>query len=99
QVWDVATGERLTPPLKHSCEVRRVWFGADDTQAITLGSDHLVRTWDLTPDNRPMALLLRETEVLSGHRLDEKRGLVPLDAAEMWAAWLRLRSEQPTSAK
>jgi WD40 repeat protein/tRNA A-37 threonylcarbamoyl transferase component Bud32 len=93
QVWDASTGERLTAPLKHPCEVRKAWFSAD-MEAMTLGADQLVRTWDLRPDNRPLELLLREAEVLSGHRLDQKRGLVPLDGAELWAAWQRLRSEQ-----
>jgi serine/threonine protein kinase/WD40 repeat protein len=93
QIWDATTGERLTGPLKHPCEVRKAWFGSD-MQAMTLGGDRLVRTWDLTPDNRPVAHLLREAEVLSGQRLDEKRGLVPLDRGELWAAWQRLRSDQ-----
>jgi WD40 repeat protein/serine/threonine protein kinase len=85
QIWDATTGGRLTPLLKHPCEVRRAWFGTDGMQAITLGGDKLVRIWDLTPDDRPLRLLLGEAELLSGHRLDQTRGLVPLDASELRA--------------
>jgi WD40 repeat protein len=88
RVWDVGTGEPLTPPLRHPVAVARAYFGSDD-QAFTVGQDGVVRSWDLTPDDRPAATLLLLAQVLSGSRMDPTYGLVPLDRVGLRSAWRR----------
>jgi serine/threonine protein kinase/WD40 repeat protein len=92
RVWDVATGTQLTPPLKHPCGVRRASFAPEGERAITLGGDGVERTWDLTPYDGPVSALMLEAQVLSGHRLDAQRGLVPLEADHVRAVWESLKA-------
>ena len=61
-------------------------------QAFTVGQDGVVRSWDLTPDDRPDATLLLLAQVLSGLRMDPTYGLVPLDGDSLRSAWRQLQA-------
>jgi WD40 repeat protein len=45
RVWDAATGESITPPLKHASHVRWAGFSADSRMILTAGKD-MARVWD-----------------------------------------------------
>jgi tetratricopeptide (TPR) repeat protein len=91
RLWDATTGEPLSPPLgKGAQEV------ADDGDGrlVTLngGMPYLVCVWDVTPDTRPLDQLRVLAQVLSGSRLDDTGGLVPLDDEEYARAWQAVRA-------
>ncbi len=83
RVWDTATGEAITPPLRLS---RGSWFCrfTDDGTALISAGDTLVR-WPLTDENRTPADLIEEAEFLSVHRQDDVTGQRPIPAAELEA--------------
>src|SRR5262249_11024937 len=91
RVWDAATGEALTPPLRHPRAVLRADFSPDGNQALTICGDQKKRTWDLTPDDRPVETLLYLSHVLAGGRIDSDYGLLPLSSAALRSDWDAIR--------
>jgi WD40 repeat protein len=94
RVWDAATGEPLTPPLPRTQPVVRANFSPDGNEAITVGADGTVRAWSLKPDARTVPHLIGLAQVLTGSRIDEKNGLVPLDRTGLRSVWQRLLSDK-----
>ncbi len=47
QVWDIATGEPVTPDLRHDGPVNRAEFRGDGDSLVTACEDGSVRVWDL----------------------------------------------------
>lgn len=47
RVWDLETGEALTPLLQHSDGVRSVHFGPDGDRLITTSNEGVIKLWDL----------------------------------------------------
>jgi WD40 repeat protein len=99
RVWDRATGEPLTPPLKHPRAVLRAYFSPDGNQAITVAEDGIVRSWSVRPDERPVATLVLLAQVLAGKRVDEKYGVLPLDGNELRSAWTELRFDESAAGE
>jgi WD40 repeat protein len=102
RVWDAATGEPLTAPLRHDEPVTSLAFGAGGRELVT-GTARLtarekdapggsVRVWRLTPDEGSPEDVRLLAEVLTGHRLDEAGGAVPLEPAALAERWKRLSS-------
>jgi WD40 repeat protein len=89
RVWDAITGEPITRALKFTGEVYGVAFPAADAVAVTsvLDKEEMTWTWTLRGDDRPLGELLRSARLLSGSQIDPNRGLLPLDPAELKAAW------------
>ena len=46
QLWDVATGSKLSPPLRHGGPVRVVAFHPEGHLVATAGDDGMIRRWD-----------------------------------------------------
>jgi serine/threonine protein kinase/WD40 repeat protein len=46
RVWDVTTGERLTPPLRHGGMVVYATFSPDGLRLLTAAEDLTARVWD-----------------------------------------------------
>ncbi len=94
RAWDAATGEALTPPLRHPWAVRRAEFGPAGDRLVTTGPDGTAWEWGLGRDERPVEDLILLAQLLSGSRV-EKRGTMPLSAAEQARAWQELRGRYP----
>jgi WD40 repeat protein len=46
RVWDVATGEPVTPPLRHGGSVLKAAFSPDSRRVVTACHDGTARVWD-----------------------------------------------------
>ena len=96
-----ATGKPVAPALHPGGVVRAAAFRADGKQVVIAGGNGVVCTWELpSPDappddmeDRPMEELTALAQLLSGARIDEHEEERELDAAELQAAWDRLRHE------
>jgi WD40 repeat protein/tetratricopeptide (TPR) repeat protein len=95
QLWDAVTGDSLTPPLPHGEDVNTVAVSPDGRQILTASVDRVARVWPVPFLTRPVDAIVRLSGLLSGERVDDTGGLVPLTTKEMAAAWSRLRAETP----
>jgi WD40 repeat protein len=98
RVWDVRTGQPVTPLLRYDKPV--VWIGlaADGRRlAVRCTSGHgYVYAWDLTPDPRPADDLVCLTQLLAGHAVDRQSGgFEPIEATRLRDTWPRLRAMCP----
>jgi tetratricopeptide (TPR) repeat protein len=91
RTWDAATGEPVTPPWGHDGVALSARFAPDGVRVMTAAGEQLA-IWDLVPEERPLDDLLRLSEVLSGLRIDETGGLVPVEAERFERAWQALQA-------
>ena len=91
QLWDAATGDLLTPPLPGE----RFPILTDDRRLLMY--DDAILVYDLRPDERSIDELRLLAQALSGNRIDDTGGYVPLAHDEHDAVWRRLRTEFPYS--
>jgi WD40 repeat protein/tetratricopeptide (TPR) repeat protein len=89
QLWDAATADPLTPPLRGEPTPALT----PDGRLVLQGDSTLL--YDVRPDERPVEELRLLAEGLSGHRIDDTGGSVPLSAEDYAAAWDGLRRQYP----
>jgi WD40 repeat protein/serine/threonine protein kinase len=87
RVWDAATGLPVTPVLLYRGPVVHIAFSHAGTYLVATSTDGTARVWDLRPEDRPVAELLRQTDLLVGHRLDRADGMVAIEPAALQEAW------------
>jgi WD40 repeat protein/predicted Ser/Thr protein kinase len=92
RVWDAATGEPLTPRLPHPARILSITFSPDGARLLTGDVDGNIRIWDLPPDDRPQSDPQLAAMLLSGQKIDQTGGLVPLEPDELVDTWRALRS-------
>ncbi|HTU21447.1 MAG TPA: protein kinase [Gemmataceae bacterium] len=94
RVWDAATGQSLTPPFQHPWSVRHVRFSPDGQHLLTSGSSDIVWSWGLPCTACPTDDLVRLAQLLSGSRIDEHRGVMPLVPVQLKDLWTSLHRTQ-----
>jgi WD40 repeat protein/serine/threonine protein kinase len=94
QVWEAATGQPISPPLPHPDGIRYASFSLDGRWVLT-PSWRTVRLWDLSPDIRPTADLIRRAQLFRARRIDPAGGYEAFTFAEIQDAWQALRTRYP----
>ena len=59
RVWDPYTGLPLTPPMPYPLVCRRAYFSSDGAKLVVVQDKDTLSVWDLTPDMRPVADLIK----------------------------------------
>jgi WD40 repeat protein/tetratricopeptide (TPR) repeat protein/tRNA A-37 threonylcarbamoyl transferase component Bud32 len=99
RVWDSATGQPISPPLRHAREIRQALFSPDGKQVITLGDDAIARAWGLSGAPASPERLRDLAQMLAGRQLDPSGTLVALDARALGEGWGRFRRRYPELAR
>jgi WD40 repeat protein len=95
RVWDVATGQALTPSLQHGTAPTQLSFSPDGLRLLTADKSG-ARVWDLRPDDRPPADLVRLAYLLAGqHAHAAGESLVPVERARLRQLWKELSGKYP----
>jgi tetratricopeptide (TPR) repeat protein len=97
RLWDSLTGELLAPPMRHAGRVIHTSFHQDGRRIATASYDQTARVWDISPDDRPAEDLVSLARLLSGHRIDDVGGFVPLTSNALGDLWATLRAKYPTA--
>jgi WD40 repeat protein len=87
RVWETATGHPVTPFLRHGPVPTHLSFGPDGDRLVTADRGSL-RVWDLSPDGRPAADLVRLMHLLTGqqpHATGET--LIPVGRDQLRQLW------------
>ncbi len=103
RVWDAATGQLLTPPLRSdqavaywgASEEGPSWFSPEGRRVLLVRADGTVEVYDLAGDPRPVDELLAQTQVLSGRRVNAAGSVMPLEADRFRSGWQSLRARSP----
>jgi WD40 repeat protein len=87
RVWEAATGQALTPFLRHGTILSQLDFSPDGARLLTADKTG-VRFWDLRPDARPPADLVRLAYLLAGqHAHAAGESLVPVEHDRLRRLW------------
>jgi WD40 repeat protein/serine/threonine protein kinase len=89
RVWDARTGQVLTPRLPVPAGVKQAEFSPDGSHLTLTCTEVLSRSWELAPDDRPVAELTKLAQRLAGGRIDPRRGFLPLEPAQLQALWAK----------
>src|SRR5207249_5704513 len=96
RVWDIATGEAVTPLLRASGQIPGVWTVefSPGGHALLTGANNAtgeVREWSLLPDARPVEGWEAIVEALSGLKLGKQSTeVLPREVADR--AWEKMRA-------
>jgi hypothetical protein len=100
RVWEVASGEPVTPVLGGGLgEV----FGcqgdslAPGGRVVLAGSSVAPQLWPLAPDQRPLEAVTREVQLLAARELDVSGSMVPLAPNRLSNLWHAVREAYPTA--
>ena len=97
-IYDAATGERLTPPLRNDDDLvfNAVTFSPDGG-ALLVRDGERARLWPLPKDDRPVDDWVLLAQLLSARRIDAAGNYAEWPAAAASRAWQTLRATYPGS--
>jgi WD40 repeat protein/serine/threonine protein kinase len=73
RVWDLETGQPVTPPLQHGGPVNRVAFSPDGGRLVTASDDQTARLWDAATGEQLQSLAHGEPVPSAAFSPDGKR--------------------------
>jgi WD40 repeat protein/Tfp pilus assembly protein PilF len=94
-VMEIGTGQPLTPYFRHTGAIKSSVVSFDGRRLLSWGADRAARLWDVGPDDRPAADLLRLAQLLSARHADGSGDILPLPQEEWRRAWQELRAKYP----
>jgi WD40 repeat protein len=100
RVWEVASGQPITPVLDDG---RGGFSGvegnllAPDGRVVLAGSVAEPQLWPLTADTRPLAAITQEVQLLAARELDASGSMVPLAPHHLINLWQTLRRASPAT--
>jgi hypothetical protein len=95
-IWDAATGEPLTPALKHRDwgRISYAAFNSEGDRVVTASEDGTAQVTELDSKGFPAGDLERFAELLGGFRIGADAGSrVPLEARALQQLWNELRKQ------
>jgi WD40 repeat protein len=98
RIWDTATGEVLTQPLRHAGwgRITDVAFHPAGDRIVTACVDGTAQVWELSSHDWPAEDLEDLAELLGGQRIGADAGsLEPLDVSGLHRRWDDLRRRHP----
>jgi len=84
RVWDSMTGDPLTPALWHLRALSRASFLSDGRHILTTDNAGISWIWDPPSDQRPLADILRTSQVVSGRNSRESVNTQPEILPQKW---------------
>jgi len=96
RIWDLATGEILSAPLRTKYVAGAHVAGSHLAGAHVVGP-RIPSKDELQRDLRPTHDLLQLAELMSGNRIDQWGGFVPLEMNEVTNLWATLKRNSPTN--
>src|SRR5262249_42907725 len=97
RVWDAASGEPVTPPVRHDGELYCASFSPDGRRIVTTARDGSARVWEVPRSDWTTPDLLLLSQLLSGERADAAAATTKVDPAGLEEAWKRVRREHGTA--
>ena len=95
RLWDRSTGEFLGVLFPHDSWTTEVRFSADSQRLMTASDDGTGGIWNIpSPSDQSVDALLRMSEMISGHRVEQGKGLVPLTPDELAGLFRQTPPEQ-----
>ena len=101
RVWDVASGQPRTPPLKHDGTVWAIDISPDGERLLTGCNDHQARVWNLAEVSAPK-MVKHDHAVTGAVFLPDGSSFVTATCASSWESWSRtaqLRTWDSTTFK
>jgi WD40 repeat protein/Flp pilus assembly protein TadD len=95
RVWDTATGDPVTPPLRLPDGAASAAFSPGGDRLLTAGDDGAARVWSLAAADRDAGAFLQMAEVLGCVRAQPGGGTAPLAPDELRSAWSAWHSGSP----
>jgi WD40 repeat protein/tetratricopeptide (TPR) repeat protein len=95
RVWEVETGEPITPALRNPATVYQAIFGPSNRTLGIIAGTGMVEVWRLVPDERPIEDLEALAQVMSGRRLTEMHVFEDLDVGTLRRLHGRLSRAYP----
>ncbi|MCB1126296.1 MAG: hypothetical protein KDM81_07365, partial [Verrucomicrobiae bacterium] len=90
RIWELATGEAVTPILEDVLDAgpdtQRACFRSDGG-VVLAGTFMMPRLWPVVPDRRPVDAIARGVQLLAARELDEFGSMVPLSPARLMELW------------
>jgi len=100
RVWEVASGEPVTPVLggglgeEFGCQGDSL---TPDGRVVLAGSSVAPQLWPLAPDQRPLEAVTREVQLLAARELDVSGSMVPLAPNRLSNLWHSVRGTYPAA--
>jgi WD40 repeat protein/serine/threonine protein kinase len=87
RVWDVRTGEAVTPPLAHDNIVLKASFSPDGRYVVTASHDRTARVWDASSGQAVSPALRHEGSVQDASFSPDGRWVVTASTANTAQVW------------